>query len=91
MRSFLAEGIPDRLTQKARYEISVAELKGRGSLDPAIPLVEAFLGNGIKSDRTAAELLDATVLTVYAWGSKGHGDSSFPQNNWLDGLSEMMK
>ena len=75
MRSFLAEGLPDRLIQKARYEISVAELRGRGSLDPAMSLVEAFLATAT-SDRTAAELLDAAVLTVYSWGSTGHGESS---------------
>jgi hypothetical protein len=38
-------------------------------------LVEAFLATAT-SDRTAAELLDAAVLTVYSWGSTGHGESS---------------
>lgn len=75
MRSFLADGAPKRLIQKARYEISVAELRGRGSLDPAMPLVETFLATA-SSDRPAAELLDAAVLTVYAWGSRDHRESS---------------
>ena len=75
IRSFLADGVPDRLKQKARYEISVAELRGHGSLDPAVPLVEFFLANAT-SERPAAELLDAAVLTNYAWGSRGHGESS---------------
>ena len=75
MRSFIAEGVSERLIQKARYEISVAELRGRGSLDPAMPLVETFLATAT-SDRPAAELLDAAVLTVYAWGSNYHGESS---------------
>jgi hypothetical protein len=63
MRHFLADGFPERLIQKARYEISVAELRGRGSLDPAMPFVETFLAMA-SSDRSAAELLDAAVLTV---------------------------
>jgi hypothetical protein len=75
MRDFLAEGCPVRLMQKARYEISVAELRGRGSLNPAMSLVETFLATAV-SDRPAAELLDAAVLTVYAWGSKDHRESS---------------
>jgi len=75
MRSFLAEGVLERLIQKARYEISVAELRGHGSLDPAMPLVETFLATA-SSDRPAAELLDAAVLTVYAWGSRSHRESS---------------
>ena len=75
MRSFLADGVPDRLRQKARYEISVAELRGHGSLDPAVPLVETFLANAT-SNKPGAELLDAAVLNVYAWASRGHGESS---------------
>jgi hypothetical protein len=75
MRGFLAENFPERLLQKARYEISVAELRGRGSLDPAIPLVDTFLMNAV-SGRPAAELRDAAVLTVYAWGAKTHRVSS---------------
>lgn len=75
MRSFLPDGIPERLRQKARYEISVAELRGHGSLDPAMPLVQTFLA-AASSDRPAIELLDAAALTVYAWGSRDHGESS---------------
>jgi hypothetical protein len=75
MRHFLAGGFPDRLIQKARYEISVAELRGRGSLDPAMALVETFLATA-SNDRPAAELLDAAVLTVYAWGSRELKQSS---------------
>jgi hypothetical protein len=75
MRRFIAGGFSDRLVQKARYEISVAELRGRGSLNPAMPLVESFLATA-SCDRPAAELLDAAVLTVYVWGSRSHGESS---------------
>jgi hypothetical protein len=49
MRRFLADEVPDRLKQKARYEIAVAELRGNGSLDPALPLVETFLANATDS------------------------------------------
>ena len=63
MRSFLTDEAPDRLKQKARYEIAVAELRGNGSLDPALSLVETFLANAT-SGQAAAELLDAAVLIL---------------------------
>jgi hypothetical protein len=75
MRNFLVNEAPDRLKQKARYEIAVAELRGKGSLDPALPLVETFLANA-SSDQPAAELLDAAVLTLYACASRHRGTSS---------------
>ena len=42
MRHFLNDSAPDRLKQRARYEIAVAELRGKGSLDPALLLVADF-------------------------------------------------
>jgi hypothetical protein len=75
MRSFLDHQLPDRMIQKARYEIAVAELRGRGSLDPAMPLVRQFL-ELIAPDRAPTELLNAAVLTVYAHGANAHGQSS---------------
>jgi hypothetical protein len=70
MSLFLTGGVPDRLAQKARYEITVAELRGRGSLDPALPLIEQFF-EGLSPDRTASEILDAAVLAVYVIGAVG--------------------
>ena len=42
MKTFLYGQSPPRMAQKARYEVSVAELRGQGSLDPALPLVIEF-------------------------------------------------
>jgi hypothetical protein len=92
MRGFLADGVPVRLVQKARYEIAVAELRGRGSLDPAVPLVRTFL-DAVSSGRPPSELLDAAVLTVYAWGSKNHGQSSIEAKQliaWLDRIDGVL-
>jgi hypothetical protein len=75
MRRFLEHDLVDRIAQKARYEVAVAELRGRGSLDPAIPLVAAFFDN-LKIDSLPIELLDAAVLAVYAGASRGHGQST---------------
>jgi hypothetical protein len=77
MRNFVAEDMSDRLVQKARYEIGVAELRGRGSLDPAQVYVEQFFA-GLSSESNAAELMDGAVLCVYAWGAVGHGQTSMP-------------
>lgn len=69
MRGFEAYVPSGRLRQKARYEISVAELRGRGNLDPARSLVEAFFEALPKEDPRAVELLDGAVLCVYGWGA----------------------
>jgi hypothetical protein len=45
MHNFVSGDMSDRLVQKARYEIAVAELRGRGSLDPARASVEQFFDN----------------------------------------------
>jgi hypothetical protein len=75
MRLFLADKVPDRLTQKARYEIAVAELKGRGSIDPALPLIQAFFDR-VSPDRPPVELLDASVLVIYTWSAQGRREAS---------------
>jgi hypothetical protein len=77
MHKFLDVTVPDRLLQKARYEIAVAELRGRGSLDPALPLVTALFDN-LSLDQTPAELLDAAVLAVYASGALVHAQTTVP-------------
>jgi hypothetical protein len=71
MRNFFNENTSTRLVQSARYEISVAELRGRGSLDPAKVYIEQFFAD-LSSQSTAAELMDGAVLAVYAWGAVGH-------------------
>lgn len=75
IRLFLADNVPDALQQKARYEIAITELRGNGSLDPALPLIEAFFDN-LAADRPATELLDGAVLMVYCWSAPGHGQMS---------------
>ena len=77
IRNFMTDDMSDRLVQKARYEIAVAELRGRGSLDPARKEVEQFFYN-LSSESGAAELMDGAVLAVYAWGAVGHGRTSIP-------------
>jgi hypothetical protein len=69
MREFDDQDFGSRLRQKARYEIAVAELRGRGNLDPALPLVRAFFDDlGATSERPS-DLLDAAVLGTYCWGA----------------------
>ena len=75
MRRFVDPAVADRLLQKARYEIAVAELRGRGSLDPAISHVQTLFDN-LSIDQTPAELLDASVLAVYASGAVVQGQTT---------------
>jgi hypothetical protein len=72
MRSFADEGGISRQRQKARYEIAVAELRGRGNLDPALPYVESFFKELEDGELHPADLLDAAVLAIYCWGAFGH-------------------
>ncbi len=75
MRRFVDNGYPPALEQKARYEVCVAELRGHGSMDPALPLLERFLGL-TDSDAFPSALNDAAVLLVYAWGAAQIGQAS---------------
>lgn len=71
-RGFEADAPSRQLRQKARYEIAVAELRGRGNLDPAAALVDAFFEALPTAEPRAVDLLDAAVLSVYAWGAVLH-------------------
>jgi hypothetical protein len=93
MRLFLAEVVPSRLKQKARYEIAVAELKGRASLDPALPLIQAFFDT-VSPDRPPGELLDAAVLTVYVWAAQEIGQASVAAKtiyHWLQKVDDVLE
>jgi hypothetical protein len=79
MRQFASTDTPGRLRQKARYEIAVAELRGRGNLDPALPYVAAFFDDLTTSPERPSDLLDAAVLAIYCWGALGHGQTSMPR------------
>ena len=92
MDQFVGEGISDRLRQKARYEIAVAELRGRGSLDPALTLVKALFDE-LSADRTPAELVDAAVLAIYASGAVLHEQTTAPLElveGWVGKTTEIV-
>jgi len=73
--------------------VTSGELRGKGSLDPALPLVGDFFQE-LSTESPPAELLDAAVLTVYCWSAPAHGQASVPQETTkarlvkLDGLLE---
>ncbi|HTR75699.1 MAG TPA: hypothetical protein VMH33_10655 [Solirubrobacterales bacterium] len=69
-----AAASPDTV-QRARYEVSVARLRGLGDMKPADPLALAFLDQAIAGD-DPAELDDATNLLSYAGTAslQGHSD-----------------
>ncbi|WP_404653694.1 hypothetical protein [Bradyrhizobium sp. USDA 336] len=93
MGEFLADGLSDRLVQKARYEISVAELRGRGSLDPARDIMTNYFAN-LSVESAASELRDAAVLSVYAWGALGHQQTSIPTKtieSWSDRIRTILE
>lgn len=69
MREFTEENVSSRLRQKARYEISVAELRGRSNLDPALPYVHAFFDEPGATSQRPSDVLDAALLAIYCWGA----------------------
>lgn len=93
MRNFLKDGFSERIVQRVRYEIAVAELRGHGSLDPAISLVEAFFAS-LSATRPPAEILDGATLIVYIWGSRLRGQSSVSEEQfvpWLEQNDEVIE
>jgi hypothetical protein len=92
MHIFADVPAPDRLTQKARYEIAVAELRGRGSLDPALSLVASFF-DALSVDQPPSELLDAGVLAVYTSGASVNAQTSAPVKTikgWVEKISSIV-
>jgi len=67
------DGPSQPLRQQARYESAVAHLQGRGDLEPARPLVEAYFEDLEASAPRAVDLLDAAVLVIFAWGAVQRG------------------
>lgn len=92
MATFLDAEAPERLARKARYEIAVAELRGRGSLDPALPEIERFF-DSLSPDCSPAELLDASVLCSYSFGARAHGQTSVSIEtitNWVEHVRDLI-
>jgi hypothetical protein len=72
MQEFTEENVSSRLRQKARYEVSVAELRGRNNLDPALSYVHAFFDELGSAPRSPSNVLDGAVLAIYCWGAFGN-------------------
>lgn len=72
MAGFLRGGIPNRLEQKARYEIAVAQLRGLGDLRPTDDLVATYMEGAVRSS-LPSDLSDAGVLLMYCVGARGRG------------------
>lgn len=91
MSAYLEASTSERFRQKARYEIAVAELRGRGNLDPAQPLVEAYFAGIDAEDPLPVDLLDAAVLLVFCWGGVKHGHARIEAEvilAWARGVGE---
>jgi hypothetical protein len=74
--------------RRALYEIAVAQLRGRGRLDPAEWAVEQFFQSfANEPDPAASEVEDATLLGSYAVSAFHRGDYSGPLEKalaWAD-------
>lgn len=94
MEAFASEDSSDRLRQKARYEIAVAELRGRGSLDPAKSHLEGYFGS-LNSNQSPAGILDAAVLATYCAAARGHGQTTMISetviNEWVTEVRDLVR
>jgi hypothetical protein len=76
------------IQRRALYEVSVAQLRGRGTLDPATWAVERFFESfGKEPDPTPNEVEDATLLSSYAVSAFRQGEFSGPLETalaWTD-------
>lgn len=72
----------DGFRQRARYEVSVAQLRGGGDLRPADSHVSAYFDDLEHRSATWAELLDASVLLQYAGTAFVYGRTSLTQE-WV--------
>lgn len=84
---------PGPLQRKAWYELSVAQLRGRGSLDPETGSVQAFFRE-LPDDASANELNDAVVLAGYCGGALQHGAFNLPSADvsaWLARLERQIR
>lgn len=74
--------------RRALYEIAVAQLRGRGRLEPAEWAVEQFFESFAReADTTASEVEDATLLACYGTGALRRGDYAGPLDKvlaWAD-------
>ncbi|MER8708956.1 hypothetical protein NKH49_25945 [Mesorhizobium sp. M1088] len=67
--------VPTRLARKALYEIAVAQLRGRKTLDPARWAVDRFFET-IESDLDSDDVQDIVLLASYAMTAHHTGDFS---------------
>jgi len=71
----LAKSQEDQIQRRALYEIAVAQLRGRGSLDSAEWAVEQyFVSFATVSDPLPSEVEDATLLASYSKGAIVQGE-----------------
>ncbi len=89
MKTFAGIAFADRLIRKANYEISVAELRGHGSLDPAADHIENFFAS-VSHDIAPAELMDAAVLVVYMRGAVARGHTTLSREK-ITAWGELVK
>lgn len=93
MKAYLEASSSPLLRQKARYEIAVAELRGRGDLDPAASLVEAYFSELEESSPLPVDLLDAAVLVIFCWGAVLHGHTRIDGSivrGWGDAVGRLV-
>jgi hypothetical protein len=77
MRTFLQEETDIELVRRSEYEISVATLRGTGSLTPVDGLVSRYL-EGCSILERPVDLENAFILLMYAFGAYLQGVTRIP-------------
>jgi hypothetical protein len=90
MAAFLDDS-PRHLARDAMYEISVANLRGKGDLTPARALVEDYFSD-VTDHASIGEITDAVILQTYCTAAVGlnqfetQPEPLFARREMLDGL-----
>ncbi|WP_430427944.1 hypothetical protein [Parasphingorhabdus sp.] len=70
MAAFLDEPAPRNLVRNAMYEIAVANLRGKGDLNPITHLVADYYSD-VEQHTSIGEITDSVVLLQYCFGAYG--------------------
>jgi len=88
----VADDVESQLRRNALYEISVAQLRGRGVLDPERQAVTTYFET-LGDEPSAGELEDAGVLVSYCHSATHMGRFNAPKgvvDHWLEMVAEKL-
>jgi hypothetical protein len=88
MRAFADNEEPGSETSRSKYEMCVAELRGNGNLDPALPYFRTYL-DGLSVESDVNTLSDGAVLVSYSFGAHYHKATTLSETELYERLGRV--